>query len=352
MGLDKNTVPSNSPEIVFNWERVKKQAASKRNELVCNAPKINRREEIEALKSQTSRLVSCLNQPAADNTCIPDFTTSRATSKSGEDSNTEPLPIPDPNIADPNTSRSNPKSGDMKDIDNKGTYRDIDDIDMDRSINTTNTHSINTTTNSLLARPRPQGEETSHLSLVESPEERSLVVGEKLGPDTNAIDLLTKIKNKELSGKDLQKDERSIVVKALRMNGQTQDSIAAVLGVSRRTIVNDCRELRHMAALEIQNTDTAVIAGEVYEVGRAAMRKALAKGHIKSVSTIMKDMVELLQSMGMVYRAPKTSMQATMHGQMNGQKGYEKYMQTIGDDTDGVVHVLDRMFDAISTSKS
>ena len=168
------------------------------------------------------------------------------------------------------------------------------------------------------------------------------------GPDRNVIAIVKALKEKELTGKDITVDERRIVVDSLKLSGQSQDSIAELLGVSRRTIVNDYKVLRQQQALAIQNTDTTEIAGEVYEIAKSCIRKAMAAGHYKTVSGIMRDMVELLQSMGLVYRAPKSSIQASLHGSLAHKQGYHKYMDAIGEDKGKVVEVLDCMFDAIS----
>jgi predicted transcriptional regulator len=134
--------------------------------------------------------------------------------------------------------------------------------------------------------------------------------------------------------------------------GQTQDAIADLLQVSRRTVVSDYKILRHEQVLAIQATSTQDMAGEVYEVAKTCIRRALQAGSFKTVSVIMRDMVEVLQSLGIVYRAPKTSMQATMHGDIPGRHtGYQKYMDGIGGDKSKVVEVLDCMFDAIGNDQ-
>lgn len=171
------------------------------------------------------------------------------------------------------------------------------------------------------------------------------------GPDRNVIQLVQGIKDKTIEGKNLTQDERRIVVNSLRLAGQTQDSIADLLQVSRRTIVNDYKVLRQQAALSIASKETNELAGEVYEVAKTCIRKAMKAGKYKTVSTIMRDMVEVLQSMGLVYRAPKTSMQANLIGSLHNRQGYHKYMDTIGEDKGKVIEVLDCMFEAISTDR-
>ena len=114
--------------------------------------------------------------------------------------------------------------------------------------------------------------------------------------------------------------------------------------------MSDYKVLRHEQALAIQGTDTHEIAGEVYGVAKTCIRRALQAGSFKTVSVIMRDMVEVLQSLGVLYRAPKTSMQATMHGKLNGN-GYQRYMDGLGEDKSKVVEVLDCMFNAIDNDK-
>jgi hypothetical protein len=168
------------------------------------------------------------------------------------------------------------------------------------------------------------------------------------GPDRNAVAILKALKEKSITGADLTMDERRLVVKSMKELGQTQDSTAELLQVSRRTIVNDYKVLRHEAALLITSKGTEDIAGEVYGTARVCIRRALSAGKYRTVSTILRDMVEVLQSLGIVYRAPKTSMQAMMHGKIDGSGvGYRKYIETIGEDKDKLVEVLDCMFNAI-----
>ena len=174
------------------------------------------------------------------------------------------------------------------------------------------------------------------------------VVVDDDGPDKNVIQIVKGIKEEKFTGKDITIDERRLVVKSLKLSGQSQDAIAELLNISRRTIVNDYKVIRQEAALSIATTETNEIAGEVYAVAKTCIRKAMAAGHFKTVSTITRDMVELLQSIGLVYRAPKASVQASLIGSLNSKQGYHKYMDAIGDDKNKVIDVLDCMFEAIT----
>lgn len=339
---DKKSGKEDHTEIAFNWERVKKKAQTKIDELKCNAPKISRREEMEILQKRSARMVECFEKP-----------------KSGSKEPFSHIPTLDPDGKPVNTSlqeSSNPNQNRAATtlpktdpytepyIDNPVTDNPIDPVMHDGTPNT-----------QLLARPSAQGsgetlargEETSLVRRSETT--MDLDIGDNLGPDRNAVELLRLITEGNLDGRDMEKDERQLVVSALRTNGQTQDAIAQLLKVSRRTIVSDCKYLRQMAALEVTTLETTDLAGEVYTTAKAAIDRALKAGKLKTVSTLLRDMVELLQSMGIVYRAPKTSMQANLNANMGGsRKGYQKYIEAIGNDKAKVVDVLDCVFEHIA----
>jgi len=333
----KRSSTDNHARIAFNWEKVKKTASQKIDELKCNAPKISRREEMQLLERQAKRIrpedsfIRVESRPEFNH--IPTL---------DSDGNELDCTVKSSNVE----SRIQTNSREAERISNIDTGKGTDN-GTDRSVIGNDTHEP-----SLLARPSAQGREDisrEDNAPVPTTTARDIVCGEDiLGPDRNAIELLKEIGEGRLRGSDLEQDERRLVVAAMRKQGQTQDSIAQVLRVSRRTIVSDCKHLRQMAALEIARVDTLEIAGEVYATAKVAIQRALKKGHLKTVSTVMRDMVELLQSMGIVYRAPKTSMQANLNASVTGkQHGFQKYMEAIGNDDKKVVEVLDCLFDTI-----
>jgi len=336
--LDKKSPQAKPTKIAFNWERIKKQTQKRIDELKCNSPKISRREELEAIRKQTTRLVDCFKSGEATNTT--DITIN-------PDSTYDADGNPQTEVASKQSPKPQPGENNMQpDVCNNLYGTNNNNNDNRPNPNGTNPHQLHGTNNNRLLAP-VASPKRGELQRREA-EGREVISPEELGPDQNAIALLKRIKNNLITGKDLDQEERRLVVRSLRLAGQTQDSIAELLGVSRRTIVSDCKYLRQMAAMEIQQTDTTEIAGDVYQTAKQAIRKAMAAGHYKTVSTIMRDMVELLQSMGLVYRAPKTSMQANLNANMSSRKGYQKYIETIGNDKDKVVEVLDCMFDALS----
>lgn len=161
----------------------------------------------------------------------------------------------------------------------------------------------------------------------------------ELGPSSNSYNLIQGIKSGSIDISSLSADERRIVVKALREQGRTQDEIAAMLKVSRRTIVADCHWLRMAAAQEVKKLDVYLVAGEVYSTAQAIMQKAIQEGMYKTVSTVMRDMVEILQSLGIIYRAP-TQMRSMNMNVTASPQAFMKYMETISGEEDKVIAVL------------
>jgi len=322
--LEKKITTETVREIEFNWERVKKKATDKREKLVSNNPNILKRNQPTSNKNISSAKTSTTDLR------INPYTNIQSQVQASKNKNTLP------------TSTPNPISGESK---HKLPYTNIDiPSNINEPIDIANKQS-DTLQPELLPRASAQQGSTS---LAETSNREVELYDESLGPERNAVALLQGISEKSISGKELTTDERRLVVKSMKELGQTQDAIAELLTVSRRTIVSDYKVLRQEESLLIQKTETSEIAGEVYSVAKTCIRRALQAGHFKTVSVIMRDMVEVLQSLGIIYRAPKTSMAATMHGQIPGaSSGYQKYMGIIGEDKTKVVEVLDCMFNAI-----
>lgn len=180
-------------------------------------------------------------------------------------------------------------------------------------------------------------------------EDKSLESFEDLGPERGSVDLLRNLQTGSVRADDLTKDERRVVVSTLKGQGRTQDEISAMLAVSRRTIVSDYRWLKERAALNLKEMDHFVLAGEVYDIAQTAMQRALAEGKFRTVSQILRDMVELLQSMGVVYRAPLTSKTASLIGYADLQQGFTNYIERIGDEKDRVMAVLGKLIGGIES---
>jgi len=328
--VEKNMTTDTEAQIAFNWERVKKKVERKREELVANSPNVLRRSMLE---EKVNTIAPAL--PDTSDSLIDPFDYLPSNSVM-----TASNPAPHRSVGDTIPNKH-------KDIKLIGIDQDV--LDGTRSAPDGTTRPSDGTTRPSALSAAPARSTPGTLEVIEERRELDSVCG----PDRNAVELLQAIKEGLTTGKELTQDERRLVVRSLRELGQTQDAIAQLLKVSRRTVVNDYKLLRQQLALEIQHTDTHDIAGEVYETAKVCIRRALAAGHFKTVSTIMRDMVEVLQSLGVVYEAPKRSMTASLVGKLQqGQAGYQHYMKTIGDDKDKVVEVLDCLFNSIGSGNA
>ena len=189
--------------------------------------------------------------------------------------------------------------------------------------------------------------ETPKTELIPSTDKVIMVPGED-GPAANAIDLLTKIKEEGITGRDISADERRLVVTLLKNAGQTQDQISSLLQVSRTTITSDYRWLREQAAMQIAAMKSPEFAGDIWMTTHNLINNATQEKMSRTASSIQKDLIELLQSIGVVPRVPKTIKSLSLVGKLNAsRRGFGKYMETIGDEKETVECVLDELMECI-----
>ena len=189
------------------------------------------------------------------------------------------------------------------------------------------------------AFPRPYGGSTS--KGVEQWRE------EADGSDQSGITLLRAIAAGTLNADDLTVEERRLCVSILKNQGKTQDEISAMLAVSRRTIVSDFKTLKGRSLEVVRALDTWDVAAEVWDKAQACVFGALTDGKYKTVTNIMRDTVEMLQSLGVIYKAPTRSNVASLVGRIQGHQGFTNYLTTIGDEKDQVINVLNQMMEAV-----
>lgn len=170
---------------------------------------------------------------------------------------------------------------------------------------------------------------------------------EELGPERSAFVLLKAIQSGSIDANEIPQGERRIVVDSLRKQGRTQDEIAALLEVSRRTIVSDYRWLKDKAVDAVRRLDAHDLAAEVHELGMAAVERALYDGKPRMVAQVLRDVIEMLQSLGIVYRAPATSKVSALVGHVPVQQGYSKYLDQVTPEREKVVAVLEKMMDSL-----
>ena len=189
--------------------------------------------------------------------------------------------------------------------------------------------------------------ETPKAELIPSTE-KVVMLQDGDGPAANAVDLLVAIKDHKITGKDISADERRLVVTVLKNAGQTQDQISSLLKVARSTITADYKLLREKAAMQIAAMGSPEFAGDIWMTSHNLISKATQEKMYRTASSIMKDMYELLQSIGVVPRVPKTVKSLTLTARLNAsRRGFGKYMETIGDEKETVECVLDELMECI-----
>lgn len=171
---------------------------------------------------------------------------------------------------------------------------------------------------------------------------------EDLGPERDSFTLLKGISSGTILAGEVTAGERRVVVDTLKKQGRTQDDIAALLGVSRRTIVSDYRWLKEKAVDAVRKLDAYDLAADVYSLGWAAVASAMRDGKARSAAQIMKDVTEMLQSLGVVFRAPATSKIASIVGHVGLHQGYSRYSEQVGPEKEKVVAILGKMMSALS----
>lgn len=317
---DENKDTAVDPEIEDHWVKFQQKFGERVDSLKTKGSSILRRDEAEAPDSQNMRCVCSIpEQPGEVDSREPD-------------SGAANRPIPnnpiDPDYIDPDrnpTDSNKPSLLRASDSRNSPAVKDLQEPITHRG-------------ESFLPVPGSSGFAGMPQGVISD------------GPSRNAVELLKGIKEGVITAESLDMEERRVVVKALKDSGQTQDSIAELLKVCRKTIVNDYKWLREQSALHVVALDQYLLAGEVYELAQTLVRRALSEKKFRTASRVMKDMVEMLQDLGVMYRAPRQTIAGNinLYGKMK-QAGYMRYSRVIEGEQDGVVNVLDKLMEAIAS---
>jgi hypothetical protein len=198
----------------------------------------------------------------------------------------------------------------------------------------------------------PFQNESSPFQLASAGSDGELIPEEELGPERDAFTMLKGIQSGSIDAKEIKQGERRIVVDMLRKQGRGQDQIAAMLEVSRRTIVSDYAWLKERAVDKVRHIDAYELGGEIFEMGFAAVERALTDGKPRMVAQVLRDITEMLQSLGIVYRAPATSKVAALVAHTGVQQGFGNYMDQVADEKEKVVAVLGKMMGALKGSSA
>lgn len=120
----------------------------------------------------------------------------------------------------------------------------------------------------------------------------------------NAISMFEAIKANTLNPRSLKRNERLQLVAFLRNEGLTQEEIANLLSFCAKTIWLDCRDIKRNAARLINEISVERVGGELIREAEVLISKAKKAKDYKLAWQIRCELIDKLQSMGFVYRAP------------------------------------------------
>lgn len=119
-----------------------------------------------------------------------------------------------------------------------------------------------------------------------------------------AMELLDLIRTQRLNPQHLHRPERMNIVDTLRVEGWGQAKIAEVLRCSHRTVQRDVRKLKTRARVLVKDFTRERVAGETIAQAEGLRQKAIFKGDIALAWQITKELPQVVQSLGLLERAP------------------------------------------------
>lgn len=118
--------------------------------------------------------------------------------------------------------------------------------------------------------------------------------------------LIDQIKSKQLTSKILPRGTRMEIVRVLEFDDRmTHAEIASLLGISDRTVRNDLARIDLEEVHPLKSVSRDRLAGEVFRNARMMISWAYRKNEFDLAWTIQKELIEVLQSLGYVYKAPE-----------------------------------------------
>ena len=177
--------------------------------------------------------------------------------------------------------------------------------------------------------------------------------GDKLSPRNeeekraykNAFEVLTLIRDGTLDPSLIEPADRQPVVAYLRLEGHNVDEIAQLFGVSTHKISNDLYDLSKDRVRLVKKISLFDVAGRLIEMAKHLSRKSRREGDYSGAWKIERELMESLQSLGFVYRAPRTAKIATIHAEV--KEGHDKLSSEIGGEQDQVISALNEMLSGI-----
>jgi len=120
-----------------------------------------------------------------------------------------------------------------------------------------------------------------------------------------ALDVLKGVRSGAIQPSAVGTEERRVCVAYLRLEGYTQDEMAEIFRVHRRTVSRDERAIRKEAAALVDELDVRSVAGGLIAWGRHLTAKALKDGDSALAWRIQRELIQDLQSLGYLPRAPE-----------------------------------------------
>jgi len=120
------------------------------------------------------------------------------------------------------------------------------------------------------------------------------------GGKRGVLELLQGIREREIRPQDISHHERRVCVAYLRMEGYTQEEMAQIFDVHRRTISRDEKAIRKETARLVDDLDVRAVAGRLMAYARHLTSKALKKKDYALAWRIQRELVADLQTFGYV----------------------------------------------------
>jgi hypothetical protein len=164
----------------------------------------------------------------------------------------------------------------------------------------------------------------------------------------NAAEVLSMIRDGTLRASELSAQDRRPVVAYLRLEGYSKEEMSRLFEINVRTIAADLALLSKDRTKVITKLSLLEVAGRLYQNAKHLARKARREGSYSTAWKIEKELVQSLQDLGLVYRAPKTLGIATLHA--NLEEGHTLLKEQIGEEKDQVVSALGSILGSLKGS--
>ncbi len=162
----------------------------------------------------------------------------------------------------------------------------------------------------------------------------------------NAAEVLSMIRDGTLKAAELGANDRRPVVAYLRLEGYSKEDMSRLFDISASTISKDLKLLSKDRTKIMKGISLLEVAGRLQEMAMHLSRKARREGSYSTAWKIEKELIESLQNLGFLYRAPKTLGIASIHA--NVQEGHLLLKEKLGDEKDKVVDALGSILSSLS----